>query len=100
MKRLHGIAIWFGLALTVSLIPMTIAMAQTMAPVRPGINSFGQADADALRSGIQRQQFQQQQQIYRELDRQVTTPSQNAAPAIRQPCQQSLNGGGAVGGCR
>lgn len=100
MKRLHGIAIWFGMALTASLVPMSPATAQTMAPVRPGINSFGQADADALRSQIQRQQFQQQQQIYRDIDRQVVAPPQNATPTIRQPCQQSLNGGGAVGGCR
>ncbi|MCG7505014.1 hypothetical protein [Mesorhizobium retamae] len=74
--------------------------AQSLQPVRPGVNSIGQADLQALRNQLQRQQFQQQQQIYREIDRQNITPPQTVAPAVRQPCQSSANGGNAVGGCR
>lgn len=75
------------------------AQAQSLQPARPGA-SIGQADLQALQNQVQRQQFQQQQQIYREIDRQIVTPPQAVAPAVRQPCQTSSNGGNAVGGCR
>ncbi|WP_054309716.1 hypothetical protein [Mesorhizobium sp. 1M-11] len=79
----------------------TLAAGETqLAQVQPRANSIGQADLQALRNQLQRQQFQQQQQIYREIDRQVVTPPQPVAPAVRQPCQSSARGGSAVGGCR
>lgn len=82
-------------------VPVTATLGETLlAQVQPRANSIGQADLQALRNQVQRQQFQLQQQIYREIDRQVVTPPQPVAPAVRQPCQQSANGGNAVGGCR
>lgn len=97
MKR-HYATVICGLGLAA--IASLPAGAQSLQPVRPGVNSIGQADLQALRNQIQRQQFQQQQQIYREIDRQVVTPPQPVAPALRQPCQSSANGGSVVGGCR
>ncbi|PLP56393.1 hypothetical protein CYK37_25215 [Mesorhizobium loti] len=88
---------------TTLLMPVTATLAAgetLLAQVQPQTNSVGQADLQALRNQVQRQQFQQQQQIYREIDRQVITPPQAVAPSLRQPCQTSSNGGGAVGGCR
>lgn len=97
MKKNFAIII-LGLALAIIFgLPTN---AQSLQPVRPGVNSIGQADLQALRNQLQRQQFQQQQQIYREIDRQNITPPQTVAPAVRQPCQSSANGGNAVGGCR
>lgn len=96
--RQHRAMTICGLVLAIaSALPVN---AQSLQPVRPGVNSIGQADLQALRNQLQRQQFQQQQQIYREIDRQVVVPPQTVAPAIRQPCQSSSNGGTVVGGCR
>lgn len=88
------------LGLVLATVSMSATQAQSLQPFRPGVNSIGQADLNALSNQIQRQQYQQQQQIYREIDRQVVTPPQTVAPAIRPPCQTSANGGVAVGGCR
>lgn len=85
------------LGITAIMMPAAATLAQVQ---QPRANSIGQADLQALRNQIQRQQFQQQQQIYREIDRQAVTPPQPVAPAVRQPCQSSANGGSAVGGCR
>ena len=97
MKQICAIILLGSSVTTAAIAPLN---AQSLQPVRPGVNTIGQADLQALRNQLQRQQFQQQQQIYREIDRQVVVPPQTVAPAIRQPCQSSSNGGTAVGGCR
>lgn len=67
------------------------------------IQQGGAADLQALQNRLQRQQFQQQQQIFREQDRQAQPqqPPRVQVPRVGQNnCQTSGFGNSAVSGCR
>lgn len=96
MLKTHGRKSLAAIALAASLaFP---AAAQQQPPVRDNASEIIQ-----LQNRIQRQQFDQQQQIYRQLDRQqVTQPPtpRPQVPAFRQDCQITLSGNTYVRNCR
>ncbi|AZO61176.1 hypothetical protein EOA75_14285 [Mesorhizobium sp. M1A.F.Ca.IN.022.07.1.1] len=49
-------------------------------------------ELQALRNQLQRRQFQQQQQLYREQDRQIVPKARPEVPIVKQNCQSQVIG--------
>ncbi|WP_366663874.1 hypothetical protein [Mesorhizobium sp.] len=49
-------------------------------------------ELQALRNQLQRRQFQQQQQLYREQDRQIVPKARPEVPIVKQNCQSRVIG--------
>jgi hypothetical protein len=64
------------------------------------IGQMRDADLQALRNQIQRQQFQQQQQLNREQDRRVAPPPVLDVPKVKPTCQTQVFGNSYLTNCR
>jgi hypothetical protein len=69
--------------------------------VNPSANRLLQQNQQLqLRNSLQRQQYQQQQQIYRELDRRVVPQPRPEVPVVRQSCPIQIVNNQIVRVCR
>lgn len=93
--------IGFCLALALPL-PVAGAAAAAGGVATPGV-LLQQNELQMMQNRLQRQQFQQNQQIIREIDRQAVQPRapREQVPVIRPGCQIQIYGNGYSGrGCR
>ncbi|MGB3646152.1 MAG: hypothetical protein WBG88_17270 [Mesorhizobium sp.] len=64
------------------------------------IGQMRDADLQTLRNQIQRQQFQQQQQLNREQDRRIAPPPVLDVPKVKPACQTQVFGNSYLRSCR
>lgn len=99
MRKAHGGKALALMVLAFALASMTLpASAQQRQPVVQDQAS----EIIQLQNRIQRQQFEQQQQIYKQLDRQQNAQPQPPprVPAFQQNCQIQLSGNSYIRTCR
>lgn len=101
MARLKTIV--SSLVLVTALTPIGVSSAQVVLPPAGGaVLRNDAADLRALENRIGRQQYQQQQQQFREEDR-LSIPLRQerpAVPVIRPGCQVQVYGNRVAGNCR
>ncbi|MGS1094128.1 hypothetical protein ACVCNR_05995 [Aquamicrobium terrae] len=86
-----------------AMMALAVALAgPAAAQQRPPVVQDQASEIIQLQNRIQRQQFEQQQQIYKQLDRQQNAQPQPPprVPAFQQNCQIQLSGNSYIRTCR